>query len=118
MRTTIKAQALADFIAKFSTIPDRDTLVNRDPNPASPEWTDDSKTWILYIDGASNQSRCRVGIILTDPKGVECSHYFRFEFRATNNEAEYEALLAGMGVAEALKVDFLLVKSDSQLVVN
>ena len=77
-----------------------------------------SKTWVLYTDGALSQSGCRAGIILTDPEGVECSLCFRFELRATNNEAEYEALLAGMGVAEALKVDFLLVKSDSQLVVN
>ena len=92
--------------------------MSRDPNPTSPEWPDDYKVWILYIDGASNQSRCGAGIVLTNPKGVECNHCFRFEFRATNNEAEYEALLAGMGVAEALKVDFLLVKSDSQLVVN
>ncbi|KAK4845460.1 hypothetical protein QYF36_005345 [Acer negundo] len=52
---------------------------------------------------------------------VSCAftnHCFKFGFKATNNEAEYEALLAGMGVAEALGADFLLVKSDSQLVVN
>ena len=55
---------------------------------------------------------------MIDPKGIECSYYFRFEFRATNNEAKYEALLAGMEVAEALEADFLLNKSDSQLVVN
>ena len=55
---------------------------------------------------------------MIDLEGVECSHYFRFEFRVTNNEAKYEALLVGIGVAEALGVDFLLVKIDSQLVVN
>ncbi|KAI9153391.1 hypothetical protein LWI28_010675 [Acer negundo] len=55
---------------------------------------------------------------MINPEEVECSHSFRFGFRVTNNEAEYEALLVGMGVVEALGVDFLLVKSDSQLVVN
>ena len=55
---------------------------------------------------------------MIDLKGVECIHCFRFEFKATNNEAEYEALPARMGVAEALEADFLLTKSDSQLVVN
>ena len=55
---------------------------------------------------------------MIDLEGVECNHCFRFEFRANNNEAEYEALLVGMGVAEALKTDFLLIKSNSQLVVN
>ena len=46
-------------------------------------------------------------------EGVECSHCFRFKFRANKNEVEYEALLARMGVAEALGADFLLIKSDS-----
>ena len=54
LRTTIKAQALADFIAEFSMVPKPDTPVNPDPNPASLEWPDNSKTWILYIDRALN----------------------------------------------------------------
>ena len=55
---------------------------------------------------------------MIDLERVECSHCFWFEFKATNNEAECEALLVGMGVAEALGADVLLIKSDSQLVVN
>ena len=55
---------------------------------------------------------------MIDPEGLEISHCFRFEFQATNNEAEYEALLAGLKVAKELGADFLLIKSDSQLVVN
>ena len=39
---------------------------------------------------------------MIDPKGFEFSHCIKFEFKAINNEAEYEALLAGMGVVEAL----------------
>ncbi|KAK3014228.1 hypothetical protein RJ639_008161 [Escallonia herrerae] len=42
----------------------------------------------------------------------------RFGFQASNNEAEYEALLAGIRLAHALKVDLLSVHSDSLLVVN
>lgn len=42
----------------------------------------------------------------------------RFEFRATNNEAEYEAFLAGLKMAKELGAQFLSIKSDSQLIVN
>ncbi|KAI9187212.1 hypothetical protein LWI28_025579 [Acer negundo] len=91
-----------------------DPVTKLDP---SPDLTD-LDIWVLFTDGASSQSGCEAGIIVINPKGVKCSHCFRFKFRATNNKAEYEALLAGMRVAEALGADFLLVKSDSQLVVN
>ena len=109
----IKAQALANFIMEFSTTSYPDTTANPDPDPTNPDWLEGSKTWVLYRDGASNQSGCGAGVIVIDPEGIECSHCFRFEFKATNNEVEYEALIAGIGVAEALMADFLLIKSDS-----
>ena len=98
-RTTIKAQTLADFIVEFGLIPNPGKSMDPDPDQTNPGWPEDSKIWVLYTDGASNQLGCRAGIILIDPVGIEVSHCFRFEFRATNNEAEYEALLAGMKVA-------------------
>ncbi|KAK4842434.1 hypothetical protein QYF36_021650 [Acer negundo] len=73
---------------------------------------------MLYTDGVSNQAGCGAGIILTDPEGIESSHCFRFEFNATNNEVEYEALLVGMKVAKELSANFFFVRSDSQLVIN
>ena len=117
-RTTIKVQALADFIVDFNTIPSLDKSSDPDPDQTNPDWPEDNKIWVLYTDGASNQLGCGAGIVVIDPEGAECSHCFRFEFRATNNKAEYEALLVGMRVAGALGADYLLIKSDSQLVVN
>ncbi|KAM2050653.1 hypothetical protein ACFX16_032354 [Malus domestica] len=43
---------------------------------------------------------------------------FRFKFKASNNEAEYEALLAGLRLAKHLGVKRIDIFSDSQLVVN
>ncbi|KAI9198930.1 hypothetical protein LWI28_024585 [Acer negundo] len=118
IRSTIKAQALADFVVEFSVNPDLVTKLDPSLNQTDLNWPEDNKTWILYKDGSSSQSGCKARTVVTDPKGVECNHCFKFEFRATNNEAKYEALLARMGVAEALGAEFLLVKSDSQLVIN
>ncbi|GJV84797.1 reverse transcriptase domain-containing protein [Tanacetum coccineum] len=50
--------------------------------------------WRLYIDEASNSDGSGVGLMLIDPEGKEYTYALRFEFETTNNEAEYEALLA------------------------
>ncbi|KAK1558900.1 hypothetical protein Q3G72_008053 [Acer saccharum] len=115
---TIKAQALAYFIAEFSMTSHPDTTMTPSSDPESPEWPTDRKACILYTDSASNQVGYGAGIVLIDPEGIECSHCFRFKFNGTNNEAEYEALLAGMKVAKELRVNFRLVRSDSQFVIN
>ena len=58
------------------------------------------------------------GLILVNPDGIITEYALRFEFPATNNGAEYEALIAGLKVTKALEVDRLQAYSDSQLVVG
>ncbi|GKC68950.1 reverse transcriptase domain-containing protein, partial [Tanacetum coccineum] len=58
------------------------------------------EVWKLFIDGSSNEGGSRAGLILTNPDGVEFTYALRFEFKASNNEAEYEALLAGLRIAD------------------
>ncbi|GJS14870.1 reverse transcriptase domain-containing protein [Tanacetum coccineum] len=58
-----------------------------------------SNKWKLYIDGASNSDGAGAGLMLIDPAGKEYTYALRFEFETTNNEAEYEALLAGLRIA-------------------
>ncbi|KAK3039312.1 hypothetical protein RJ639_026696 [Escallonia herrerae] len=72
----------------------------------------------LYVDGSSAIGSSGAGIILISPEGFVVEYALRFGFQASNNEVEYEALLAGIRLAHALKVDSLSVNSDSQLVVN
>ncbi|KAK3029305.1 hypothetical protein RJ639_040141 [Escallonia herrerae] len=74
--------------------------------------------WNLYVDGSSAVGSSEVGIILISPEGFTIEYALRFSFQASNNEAEYEALLTGIRLAHALRVDSLSVHSDSQLVVN
>ncbi|KAL5570576.1 hypothetical protein UlMin_027151 [Ulmus minor] len=51
-------------------------------------------------------------------KGVRLSCALRFRFKAINNQAEYEALLAGLRLAKEVSARHLLIYSDSQLIVN
>ncbi|GJX56895.1 reverse transcriptase domain-containing protein [Tanacetum coccineum] len=64
------------------------------------------------IDGSG------AGLILTNPEGAEFTYAMRFRFEATNNEAEYEALIAGLRIAEQMGIKNLQAHVDSRLVAN
>ena len=64
------------------------------------------------------RTRKRSGLILTSPEGIDIEYALRFGFQASNNEAEYEVVIAGLSLAHSLEVDQLDVCSDSQLVVR
>ncbi|RDX64165.1 hypothetical protein CR513_57312, partial [Mucuna pruriens] len=72
--------------------------------------------WFLSVDEASNQTGSRIGVILKGPNGVLIEQSLHFEFKASNNQAEYEALLAGMRLAKELEARALTAKSDSKLI--
>ncbi|XP_028084862.1 uncharacterized protein LOC114285981 [Camellia sinensis] len=74
--------------------------------------------WKLFVDGASNRHGAGLGIVLTSPDGLIIEQAITLGFPASNNEAEYEALLAGLRSALRMKATALMVFSDSKLVVN
>ncbi|GKG41318.1 reverse transcriptase domain-containing protein, partial [Tanacetum coccineum] len=60
--------------------------------------------WKLITDGSSCIDGSGAGLILTSPEGVEFTYVLRFQFTASNNEAEYEALLAVLRIAAQMGV--------------
>ena len=92
-RTAIKGQALADFVVKFTY---QDETEQAEPVALTPDLQESIPTWVLYVDGSSNSQGSGAGIILTTPEGIQMKHALRFGFKASNNEAEYEALLVGL----------------------
>ncbi|KAL0373261.1 UNVERIFIED_CONTAM: Gag-Pol polyprotein [Sesamum radiatum] len=82
-RRAIKAQVLADFVMEFA-------------GEQAPEV---KGAWLLHVDGSSNASNGGASILLQGPDGVEIEVAARLSFAATNNEAEYEALLLGLRLA-------------------
>jgi len=71
---------------------------------------------MLSMDGSSNQQGSGAGVVFEGPNGVLIEQALRFAFKASNNQAEYEALIAGMLLAKEMGAQSLLAKSDSQLV--
>ncbi|KAJ0433317.1 putative nucleotidyltransferase, Ribonuclease H [Helianthus annuus] len=111
-RTTIKSQALADFVADFSSDLQREAELEV-------QQLDETKDpWILHTDGSSNVKGTGLRILLKSPQGDIIPHSIACEFQATNNEAEYEALIAGLQIAKDMGVKYLKVYVDSLLITN
>ncbi|XP_020207086.1 uncharacterized protein LOC109792120 [Cajanus cajan] len=73
-------------------------------------------TWTLHVDGSSNVKGGAVGIILEWPNGILIEESLKLDFQATNNQAEYEALLASLRLAHYVGATKILCNSDSKLV--
>ncbi|GAV57765.1 RVT_3 domain-containing protein [Cephalotus follicularis] len=74
--------------------------------------------WKLSVDGSSCITGSGARLVLTSPDGWTLEYALRFKFKATNNEAEWEALIAGLKIAKHLVVQKIEASSDSQLVVG
>ena len=119
-RTSIKGQVLADLVAEFAEVPEEakrpdETGEEKLVGMAS---TQGPRYWELYVDGAANQRGSGVGIVLMSPEKITIEKSFRLNFSATNNEAEYEALLQGMQMVRKLGGKAVRAFSDSRLVVG
>ena len=107
-KTAIKGQVLADFVMEFTSAePAKDAQTTTDLTISK-----------LSVNGASNAQGSEAGLILTSPEGIDIEFALRFGFHASNNEAEYEAVITGLNLAHSLEVDQLEIYSDSQLVVR
>jgi len=101
-RGAIKSQALVDFAAELT-----------------PQSIDEKGSkWILYVDGSSNSRSCGAGVVLEGPGEIVVEQALKFEFKTSNNQAEYEAIIVGFYLANELEVTKLNCKSNSRLVVR
>lgn len=80
--------------------------------------SDPSRSWTLYVDGSSTMEMSGEGVILINPEGFKIQQAIKFSFSATNNEAEYKAIIAGLKLAVELETKIIDIYSDSQLVVK
>ncbi|KAK9078867.1 hypothetical protein SSX86_002925 [Deinandra increscens subsp. villosa] len=114
-RTSVKGQVIADFMAEVPKGKEQEVRTGLSAKPAG---QGSQEYWVLYTDGASNDGGSGAGLILTDPSGVEITYAIRLDFASTNNEAEYEALLAGLRLAQEMGATRIHINVDSLLVVN
>jgi hypothetical protein len=106
-RHVVKSQVLADFIVEWTPPssapggPDPDS----DPTPVEPRGpVFTGPHWTLFFDGSARQQVGGAGVVLIDPNGDQVKYMVHLEFKATNNMAEYEALIFGLSAALSLGI--------------
>ncbi|KAF8053092.1 hypothetical protein N665_1464s0002 [Sinapis alba] len=104
-RTAAKSQVLADFLIELSPELEQDVILP-------------STNWILHVDGSSTIKGSGAGVQLQSPTGELIRQSFSFGFATSNNETEYESLIAGLRLAKAVKAKRLSAYFDSQLVTS
>ena len=73
-----------------------------------------SNSWKMFFDESKRQQGAGAGIVLISPKGDKLKYILQINFeKASNNEAEYEALLLGMRTTKACGATRLLIYGDS-----
>ncbi|XP_020231099.1 uncharacterized protein LOC109811704 [Cajanus cajan] len=97
-RGPIKAQCLVDFV-----------------NELHPYGHFEEQWWTLHVDGSSNCRGSGASVILEGPKGIVLEQSLRFRFKASNNQAEYEALLARLRLAEDMGASRVKCLTDSKV---
>jgi ribonuclease HI len=104
-RKAIKSQILADFVAEWT-----DTQL--------PPLQIQAECWTLYFDGSVMKTRAGAGLLFISPLGEHMRYEVRLHFPASNNMAEYEALLCGLRIAIEIGIKRLNVRGDLQLMID
>jgi ribonuclease HI len=105
-RKAIKSQILPDFTAEW--------LELQSMGPP-----DLSSVWTMYFDGSKRIQGAGAGVVLISPHGDKLKYVLRMSFsQASNNKAEYEALLHGIKMAKACGATRLKIFGDSNLVIQ
>jgi ribonuclease HI len=104
-RKAIKSQVLADFVVEWV-----DTQLPT--APIQPE------LWTMFFYGSLIKTGAGAGLLFISPLGKHLRYVLRLHFPASNNVAEYEALVNGLRIAIELGVRRLDARGDSQLVID
>nr|KYP55434.1 Transposon Ty3-G Gag-Pol polyprotein [Cajanus cajan] len=101
----VKGQVLADFLADHS-------------NESKEILYLTTKPWQLYFDGSKHESGAGIGLLILNPQGLPTKVSLKMNKKYSNNETEYQALIAGLEILMELGARNVLIRGDSQLVVK
>ncbi|XP_065627352.1 uncharacterized protein LOC136066629 [Quercus suber] len=119
-RISVNGQVLTDLVAEFTEPRLEEVKLTSDMDEKSVGMISQQgpSHWEAYVDGAANQRGSGVGLVLISPEGIIIEKALRLGFSATNNEAEYEALLMGMSMVQKMGGKAVKLFSDSRLIVG
>ena len=100
----IKGQIVADFITEYTQLEGKGAKV--------------LGQWSIHTDGSLNWQAGGVGVVIRTLEGDKIECMIRLHFPTTNNEAEYEALVAGLDLAKAAGAKNMVMHCDSQVITS
>jgi ribonuclease HI len=103
-RQAIKSQILADFVSEW-------TETQQPPQAEKPEH------WKMYFDGSLNLEGAGTGVLFISPQGDHLKYVLQIHYNASNNGAEYEALIHGLCITVSLGIKRLIAYGDSKVVI-
>ena len=95
---------MADFIAEYTQSEDKGAEGHR--------------LWSIHTDGSSNQRSGGASVVIQTPEGDKIECIIRLDFPTTNNDAEYEGLVAALDLARAAGVENMIMHCDSQVITS
>jgi hypothetical protein len=96
-RSAIKSQALPDFVAEWTEI-------------QTPPVSIEHETWIMYFDGSVMKEGAGLGRVFISPLSMRMEYLVRLHFPASNNAAEYDALINGLRISIELGIKRLEIR--------
>ena len=119
-RTSVKGQVLADLVVEFTetSVEESGGEQNMDEKSVEVIFIQEILSWKVYVDGAANHKGFGVGLVLVSSKKITIEKSLRLGFSATNNEAEYEALLTEMIMVQKLGGKAVEIFFDSRLMLG
>ncbi|XP_076922014.1 uncharacterized protein LOC143583651 [Bidens hawaiensis] len=111
-RPVTKGQVLEDFVTEVPQHKEKECLIEQQPQAPSEQ----GQIWSLFTDGASSSEGSGACLKLVNPEGHEFTYAIKLDFKSTNNDAEYEAFLAGLQIAKKLGVKHFEARVDSMLI--
>ncbi|XP_045810829.1 uncharacterized protein LOC123905257 [Trifolium pratense] len=101
----VKGQIVVDFLADHSVVEVSITYVESEP-------------WVLYFDGSKHKYGTGIGILIISPLRIPTKFKYKISGTCSNNEAEYEALIAGLKILLDLGAKHVKIRGDSELVIK
>jgi ribonuclease HI len=72
----------------------------------------------MYFDGSLNLEGVGAGVLFVSPQGDHLKYALQIHYKASNNSAEYEALIHGLRIVVSLEIKRLIAYGDSKVVID
>jgi ribonuclease HI len=109
---------LGSSVLQFTHAPEPPLRLRKPPTISPKLPPSITPVWKMFFDGASSREGAGAGVVFVSPAQETISLSYKLEFEATNNVAEYEALVLGLRAAREMGIQEIAVFGDAELVVQ